>query len=128
MKFGRIELSHVLTENLTPRVKYYVCNKQKRKFLQSCICRFTHSTRIHNVDNAYFDDLCFYKLFSYEVTPHSNIRISLYHFNASSYDFYEINPQKHKIQLQMEQRAILLILKKITGDECIYYSLLKIEP
>jgi len=124
MKYGRIELNQVFAENLTPRVKYFICHKRKRTFLQNCVCRFTHSKRINNVDHASFNELCFYKLFnSYEMRPRSNINISLYHFTSDAYEFYEINPQRHKIQLQMEQRAILLILKKVTGDAFMFYSL-----
>ncbi len=125
MKYGRIELTQVYAENLTPRVKYFICHKLKRSFLQNCVCRFTHSKRINNIDYASFDELCFYKVYnSYEMI-HSKINISLYKFTSLAYDFYEINPQRHKIQLQMEQRAILLILQKITGDMCIFYSLEK---
>ncbi len=124
MKYGRLELTQVFVEDLTPRVKYLICHKRKRTFLQNCVCRFTHSKRINNVDHTFFDEVCFYKLFnSYEIRPTSKINISLYHFTSASYEFYEINPQRHKIQLQMEQRAILLILKKITGDMYMFYSI-----
>lgn len=120
MKYGRIELTCIHPENLVPRTKYYICHKNKRAFLHSCICRFTHRTSTRDV----FDDLCFYKIFdAYEMN--SNLNLSLYHFTADKCDFYEINPQKNKIQLQMEQRAILLILRKITGDQCMYYNLEK---
>lgn len=46
-----------------------------------------------------------------------------YFVEDTSY-FYEILSKKNKIQLDMEQRAIHMILRQITSDETFHYSII----
>ena len=118
MQFGLLTLKE--TNKITIDKRYYMEKREGiRRFIHSCVaivCDIEFNGRY-----VRFRDCNYYKCFDFKgVRANPYIDLVPVMFKAEFYRFYELDSQKQKIQQDMEQRALLQILRGLIGEEFMW--------